>query len=223
MKNVPKDRNVTVVITSCNRPNELERTIKSFLLMNTFPVNKYIVIEDGGSSNAISVAKNLLGEEGNVFIKNEKNLGQLNSIDIAYREVESEFIFHMEDDWNFHAPGFIEKSMEILLQEKNVIYLSLRAKTDQNGHPYIMRSDSIAEPLPFWKGVWVGYGFNPSLRRRSDYIMIGSSYGKWNERETSIGIFYYINNKRVLLLADDESYVTHSGNNSSTELTHKKA
>lgn len=220
---VISDGDVTVVITSCNRPNQLEKTIKSFLKFNTFPIAKFIVIEDGGSQKALMTAKDLLGEAGNVFILNSNNLGQLNSIDIAYQQVNTEFIFHLEDDWEFTSAGFIEKSISTLRVNPNYIFLSLRAMTDQNNHPFVESEGEFNRLLPFWKGVWVGFGFNPSLRRRADYIMIGSCFGRWNKRETSIGIFYYFHKKRVAVLKNNISYVKHTGGSCSTELTHRKA
>jgi len=220
---VVSDGDVTVVITSCNRPNQLEKTIKSFLKYNTFHVAKFIVIEDGGSEKTLLIARELLGEVGNVFIKNSNNLGQLNSIDIAYQQVSTEFIFHLEDDWEFNRSGFIEKSINTLRSNPNYIFLSLRAMTDQNGHPFIETEGEFNYLLPFWKGVWVGFGFNPSLRKRADYIMIGSCFGGWNKRETSIGIFYYFQKKRVAVLKNNISYVNHIGGGCSTETTHKKA
>ena len=43
---------VTVVLTSCNRQDLLERTLDSFFLHNTYPIREFIVIEDGdGSKN----------------------------------------------------------------------------------------------------------------------------------------------------------------------------
>ena len=43
-----------------------------------------------------------------------KRIGQMPAIDEAYRQVETEYIFHCEDDWEFTAPGFIERSLAVL-------------------------------------------------------------------------------------------------------------
>ena len=41
-------KEITVVITSCNRPDLLERTFNSFIKTNTYQIKKYIIIEDSG-------------------------------------------------------------------------------------------------------------------------------------------------------------------------------
>ena len=78
---------------------------------------------------------------------------------------------------------------------------------------------------PFWRGCWVGYGFNPSLRRMSDYRKLVGGYSSFaNRREISIGIFYYFIGMKVHVLSyDKESYVRHIGKDASTEINFKKA
>lgn len=219
----PNDGKVTVVITSCNRPNVLESTLRSFLAMNTFPIFQYIFIEDGGSELTVQKAINILGADGNLFIKNERNLGQLNSIDLAYSYVKTEYIFHLEDDWIFTNPGFIEYSFEFLKEFPSAAYLSIRSCDDQNNHPTTSYIDRFNTLLPFWKGVWVGFGFNPSLRKLKDYRRIGSKFGGWNKRETSIGLFYFLTGSRVYAPPKKISFVRHLGENCSTAAEYKKA
>jgi hypothetical protein len=45
-----------------------------------------------------------------LIIINPRNLGQINSIDRGYSNVDTKYIFHLEDDWEFYDYGFIEKS-----------------------------------------------------------------------------------------------------------------
>ena len=42
-----------------------------------------------------------------------EHVGQLAAIDMAYSLVETEYIFHSEDDWLYIKPGYIEESLEI--------------------------------------------------------------------------------------------------------------
>ena len=37
---------ITFVLTSCGRPDLLDRTLKSFFKFNKFKINKYYVVED---------------------------------------------------------------------------------------------------------------------------------------------------------------------------------
>jgi len=210
---------ITLVITSCNRPEKLDETLRSFFKYNTYPIDKAIFIEDGGSRQAIDIAKVHLTHLPAEFILNNSNIGQLNSIDIAYRKVRTKWIFHLEDDWIFSDGGFIELSKEVLIKYPNVVYLSLRHCKDQNGGSLVKFNDSWLTYKPFQKGVLVGFGFNPSLRRTSDYLLIGRKFGGWNRRETSIGLFYFLLGKKSLVIPSGKYYVSHIGWGCST-VTH---
>uniref|UniRef100_A0A7S4L9L5 Glycosyltransferase 2-like domain-containing protein n=1 Tax=Guillardia theta TaxID=55529 RepID=A0A7S4L9L5_GUITH len=113
----PEGRRVSVVLTSCGRLAGLRRTILSLLRANTYPIDRYILIEDSGD---MSMAARVIEEFGDIFdiIVNKKRMGQLYSIDKAYSAVNTEFIFHCEDDWIFNGiPNFISDSISVLLHE----------------------------------------------------------------------------------------------------------
>ena len=62
-----------------------------------------------------------------------QRIGQMPAIDLAYRSVEQQStIFHCEDDWEFFAPGFIEKSLSILSRNADILQVWLRALGDTN-------------------------------------------------------------------------------------------
>ena len=60
-------------------------------------------------------------------------MGQVAAIDRAYGGVTSEYIFHCEDDWEFHATGLIEKSKVILENNPSILQVWLRGLADTNG------------------------------------------------------------------------------------------
>ena len=106
--------NVSVVLTSCNRPNELKVTLESFFRFNTYAINKIIIIDDSGIKNCIDDCLSFIPSNlEKKVIYNEENIGQISSIDKAYSLVDTKYIFHCEDDWEFYDYGFIEKSMDI--------------------------------------------------------------------------------------------------------------
>ena len=114
--NYTTNYSISVVITSCNRPNELTSTLISFFKFNTYPLEKIIIIEDSGIKGCIDEClKYIPLNIKQVIIYNEKNIGQIPSIDKAYSFVDTDYIFHCEDDWEFYDYGFIEKSLDILL------------------------------------------------------------------------------------------------------------
>lgn len=42
-----------------------------------------------------------------------ENVGQLAAIDVAYKFIETEYYLHLEDDWVFLKPGYIEYAINI--------------------------------------------------------------------------------------------------------------
>jgi hypothetical protein len=173
---------VTVVITSCGRQDLLERTIDSFLRYNTYEIREFIVMEDGDAErNGQLEAK--YRRHHFTWSSTGTRRGQIASIDAAYRMVSTEFIFHCEDDWEFAAPGFIEKSLAVLQANASILQVWIRSLADTNGHP-VMDPLLFAGDVPYrllqphyrteeW-GTWHGFSFNPGLRRLRDYQSIGS-------------------------------------------------
>ena len=216
------DNEITLVITSCNRYENLKKTLDSFTRFNTYHFKKIIHIEDGQCSRSIELVKSLFNRCEIVSLFNEKNIGQLNSIDKAYSFVKTEFLFHLEDDWTFLDFGFIEYSKSILESYKNVLFVSLRSFDDQNKHPLIDFDNNFLQFMPFWKLTWVGFGFNPSLRRTHEYFII-SKFGGINKRETGIGLFYFIFLKKRMIVSKKHFYVQHNGWEVSTVNKYNKA
>lgn len=167
---------VTLVVTSCGRLAHLLETIKTFAKHNTYPLSEAIFVEDGGLDlDGDLLSKTLNLNSSNVkILKNEFNIGQLASIDRAYELVNTEYIFHCEDDWEFIFPGFIETSIDILSADTSIFCVWLRGHNDTNAHPiegkkfvtnsgtayYLMQKD--------FKKIWSGFTLNPGLRRTRD-------------------------------------------------------
>jgi len=172
-------KEVTFVLTSCNRPDLLEKTLDSFFKFNTYPIKKYVVIEDSGKPNINDHLKEKYKDHNFVWIDNPKNLGQMKSIDLAYAHVDTEYIFHCEEDWEFYRSGFIEDSLEVLESNKKIIQVWLREVNDTNGHPLDPQyyASSIGGKkfrllAMHYFSVWNGFSFNPGLRRLRDYELI---------------------------------------------------
>jgi GT2 family glycosyltransferase len=168
---------VTMVVTSCNRHDLLLRTLRSFCEHNTYPLTETIIIEDGPTPQP--ELNELTGLGKLTWINNGRRIGQIKSIDKAYRTVTTPWIFHTEDDWEFLRPGFIEDSMEILKKHPSIWTVSLRAN-DCNGHPngYEPEFPGIWMQEKNWGNGWGSMNFNAGLRRLSDYERIEKNYYK---------------------------------------------
>ena len=109
-------KEVTFCLTSCGRVDELEKTIDSFLKFNDYPIKDWFIIEDSGDTTIWSQIVSLNNNKWNKRFKlifNSNNIGQNASIDKMYAKVETEYIFHCEEDWEFYKGGFIEDSLKV--------------------------------------------------------------------------------------------------------------
>jgi hypothetical protein len=221
---------VTFVLTSCGRPQLLEKTIDSFLKSNTYPIEKYVVIEDSGKKGINNNLKKKYAHLPFVWIDNEVNIGQVKSIDKAYALVDTPYIFHCQDDWEFYRPGFIEESMAILEEKENIVMVWIRELDDTNGHPVEDRWHKTESGLDYglmikgYKNGWHGFSLNPGLRRLKDYVPyqgITKHLDKGTHgSEVEINNYYFNKGFRAAILANGA--VRHIGWGLST-LKHKRA
>lgn len=218
-------KEVTVVITSCDRIELLQETIKSFEDFNTYPIKEFIIIEDSGKKHVYQKIFELYGDRFKIIFNNPQ-LKQIASIDRAYREVQTEYIFHCEDDWQFYRSGFIEDSLVILENLEQVKQVGLRSIQHDMipNHPTIIY-DKKAKSISginfyqarmkdsFMQHDWVTCSFNPGLLRKKDYDLIGSYQSK-AKSEAGISMWYKNRNYTNVTLENDA--VKHLGWESST-------
>lgn len=218
--------NVTVVITACGRTDLLEQTLYTFFKFNTYPITKVIIVEDSGKQQDFRQVQNLVPTELD-FIINKENIGQVKSIDAAYSKVETDYIFHCEEDWEFFKPGFIEKSFEILKTNPKLITVWLRGYNDTKNHA-IMTDEKyqLANNDYYYlmdgarKKHWCGFTWNPGLRRTSD-CMLFHPYQNLEVRklknglsilgEIDLSIYYQEAGYRAAITSQEEGYVRHIG------------
>lgn len=86
---------IACVITSCGRPDLLQQTISS---LRNCSFDQKIIIEDSADENTWRQIENLYSDW--TLINNEQRMGQFPSIKKAYSLVETDFVFHCEDDWD---------------------------------------------------------------------------------------------------------------------------
>lgn len=166
---------VTVVLTSCKRYDLLKRTIASFLKQNTYPIEQFIITEDG-PTNGMDVAA--FGLPKLKILSAPRQQGQLYTIDKAYDEVYTEYIFHCEDDWEFLKPGFIEDSMAIMERYPKVfscrIVDNLTTALPLGSNP-VYPDLQLLDPA---RSICPTLSWNPGLLRTKDYLDIGGNYAK---------------------------------------------
>lgn len=203
---------VTVVLTSCERHDLLERTLRSFTIWNTYRGIKEVIVVEDGTGNPDGICD----KYGARLIRTGSRKGQAYAIDLAYSQVSTPYIFHCEDDWEFYRSGFIEESIKVLFSDPSCVCVWLRAWDDTNGHPLSFKSESKSFGVIGinYLGVWHGFTWNPGLRRLSDYFRIGSFSAEYNGNQTlseaMISEAYHKLGYRSVIL-DQIGYVRHTG------------
>lgn len=213
---------ITVVIISCGRFDLLKRTLDSFVKFNTYPIKEFIVVDDSGDKEVqYEIGLYLVEKLPTVtYLKNETNIGQVRSIDKAYAEVKTPYIFHGEDDWDFYREGFIEKSLAILEANPKIMQVWLREHYDTNGHPiesevYTSGIASYKMVSLYFQNVWHGFTWNPGLRRLADYKLVAPFSAFIGENtfnaltECHVGQKFFGLGFRSVILT--EGYVKHIG------------
>lgn len=213
---------ITAVFTSCGRFDFLERTLGSFLKHADLPITQTIIIDNSTNPETEDIMKRMASSLNTTFdlINNEQNIGQVLSIDTAYSVIETDYIFHCEDDWEFFDTGFLSLSKGLLEERPDIVNINLRVRFDgEKGsmHPItpLMTTPNGIKYHEYelnYLGAWHGFSWNPGLRRKSDYDLI-KPYKQFGE-ESRVGRQY----KEMGYVAAclEKSYCKHIGTFSST-------
>jgi hypothetical protein len=182
--------NISACLTSCNRFNLLERTLDSFFKLNTYPIQKFYIIED---STKLEMKEKIISKYGDKveLIFNDINLGPYKSIDKVYNLIDTEYIFHCEDDWSFDSnPNFIKESISILEERKDIHQIWFRKDADSS---WIESNEQNVNGVSFKMlkvphcGDWNGFSLNPHVKRLSDYkLMFPNGYQEFILKDKSI-------------------------------------
>lgn len=234
MSKISNDESVTMLITSCNRPFLLEKTLESFVKYNTYPIVKTIILDDSGVINCNESAISKYREKLNIIsLYNKTNISQLRSIDKLYSYVSTKYVFHCEEDWEFLQPYFIEKSMAIFNANPNekIFTIWLRPHNNTSGHPIIIDNENrgyfLMHPNFSYMSrdnqyTWCGVTFNPGLRKTEDIYMfhpltnmckLTEKNGKMVpcEGEYTINSIYRDCGFRAYILSEPTGHVKHIG------------
>jgi hypothetical protein len=218
---------VTVVFTSCGRQDLLDISLATFFKFNTYHNIDVIVVEDGPGRLNWELARKY-ANRSIAWLSTGSHVGQIRAIDFAYSHIRTPYIFHTEDDWKFHACGFIERSFAILLARPDCLMVKVQPPNELIGHP----TDSVEQvtdgvtykklQFDFELGdreryVWHGFSFNPGLRRLKDYQRI-APYTKHRagtalRSEEALGKIYRAMGFYVVVLTTNSGcgYVRHIG------------
>lgn len=227
------DRDITICLTSCGRFDLLEKTINSLVTYwDGEPPAAFLIHEDSGAiPDQLAIDLNRFLQR-HWQIKAEWSVsnraGQVHAIDSLYTQVQTHYIFHCEDDWEFYQTGFIADSREVLDHDSDIYTVWLRHPSDRNGHPVLNGVRRTLNNVRFqdiainYRKVWHGMTWNPGLRRLRDYMIAGhfSSFCIWNnndhcQSEQQFNAHYRELGFKAATLC--RGFVKHLGNNRRTQ------
>lgn len=165
----------TVVVTSCRRFDLLQPSLLSLRASLDVAPRRWIVVEDSSDAGVHDCVRSA-GVDATILL-NGVQMGQMRSIDRAYAEVSTPYVFHTEDDWTFHRSGFIRESHTLLEAYPKLSMVGLRSRPDQN--PLVRNMPALEHQGigyfvldPTLHPEYFSYCFNPGLRRLSDYRLV---------------------------------------------------
>lgn len=177
---------VTFFLTSCKRHDLLKICLESFEKHNTYPIQRGIIIED--SDMDIEWCRDILKSIPNLeLINTGGRQGQIRNIDRCYAMIDTKYVFHCEDDFEFTKSSFIEPSITVMEAEPACINVWLTGyereweDTTKNHHqiPPDHRQFTL-ENVTYWNvqsktiGEWgLGFTFQPSIHRVEDWRKVG--------------------------------------------------
>lgn len=171
--------NVTLVVTSCNRPNSLLALLESMLRWNQYKFRAVLIAEASGRLSVNEAVVRRFPEL--TYLSCATRRSQVENIDAAYATVKTPYILHFEEDWLVFRTGFVERSLQVLERYPNVSVVSLHnvgenewQQVDEalEGGAGLMKRDL--------RGGWGYFTWGAGLRRLSDYRAIGSNYMQYN-------------------------------------------
>jgi|TARA_R110002074_G_scaffold349080_2_gene519550 hypothetical protein len=184
MSCIVKEKEVTLFITSCGRPNLLKTTLLSFVKYNTYPIKQVILCEDSGIQGSVDFAKDILPYPIE-FCYNKERIGQMKTIEKYIKLVETPYVFHLEDDYEFFDYGFIELSLTILKSDNNISQVLL--EDEQHEYPKV----DIGNPLCYklytkeegGNDFISAFSWRPSLKRL-EIALLRIPYKPWDDEYT---------------------------------------
>lgn len=218
------ESDTTTFVLSCNRLDVLDKTLTSFFKTRDY-VTKMVIVDD---SAVDGVFEKLVDKYGHIcdVICFPRNRTQWWAMDFMVSYCDTEYIFYLEDDWEFLKNGYLSDSKAILQKHRNIGTVDISWRTFEwqgidcyDKAPVQIHADdrdiTFYNKKP-WKITdyhlrWYGWIGSPNLKRRDDLILLGR-VEKWHNEWNIDRKFLALGFKAVFL---GGQYVEHLGDNCS--------
>ena len=168
---------ITLCMTAGGRPDLLQQTLESLLPHNVQFFRNFFITNDRGD-NATNEVVQKLAPTARLF-SHKVPIGQHPSIDEMYERVETNYIFHCEDDWYFDPVPFIPIMLSAIISLPDVSSVSARQTHSLRIHDGRTRKfgPTIAVDGGFARRSdepsWTGHSFNPAMLRTALWREVG--------------------------------------------------
>jgi glycosyltransferase involved in cell wall biosynthesis len=126
-----KNPKVSVIIPTYNRAHYLEQAIKS-VLAQTFQDYELIILDNASTDNTPEVVRKFIDKRIK-YVRNDINIGSLNNFNKGLEMASGDYVIIFHDD-DIMVPQLIEKEVEILDEDKNVVLVAANISIiDNNG------------------------------------------------------------------------------------------
>lgn len=212
------ESDITTFVLSCDRLNILNSTITSFLDTKNYPT-KMVIVDDSAREGVFEELVATYGDFCDVICF-PTNRGQWWGMDFMVSYCDTDYIFYLEDDWEFVGKtGYLQKSKEILEKYRDIgtVDISFRTFEEEGIDSY---EKELIDGSFFYKKVWritpwhfkwYAWIGSPNLKRRDDLLLLGR-IEKWHNEWNIDRRFAALGFKGVFL---NDRYVEHSGDNCS--------
>ena len=173
------------------RPELLRQTLSS--LLSQFDFEHIIAINDFRDDATNEVFKTMCPQ--GELISLDHQLGHHAAVDHMYQRVNTEWIFHTEDDWQFSRPIDLNRLLETISMNPWMTGICLRSEADfelceadQRRVVYEQHNELPLYRLDAMHKQWHGYTFNPHLAPVSVWKRFGPFSSFKKERHISRAI-----------------------------------
>ena len=132
--------NVTITITSCGRLDLLARSIDSFRQFNTG--GRYIISEDSADPAIVDLVRT--SYPGMSVLSGPERVGLMRSIDRLYGAVDTPYILHLEDDFEFDGPVDAAAAIALLNARDDVANVSFISFETRLKEKWRLKSDPLS-------------------------------------------------------------------------------
>ncbi len=195
--------NVSVIILSCKRLNELKRLINSlekfFKNIETYKLIEFILVDNGSDEELLRWVKN--SKFFNTIIHHKVNIGMAGALNDAYKKINGEYILLIEDDFYIdYSKPFIKKCINIFDEFPEIGIIRLKNQNNWGKKYRIIgpkrktkNNDIFWTWFPSINGRLNVWAAGSVMFRKVSYLSIGEIIYKRNISRNKIGHqgFYY--------------------------------